>query len=280
MVYARQVTQRSSKMAAPTRKSVEFFYDVLSPYTWLAFEVMCRYQQKWNIDLKLRPFFLSGIMQGADNRPPGMVPAKASYMGKDLKRLTDMYQVPFKMPSNPAEVLFIKGSINAGRFLTAVDMNCDQYLEELTRQLFLRIYYRDEDITEPASLMSAAAKAGIPEDLARQLPFTRQLFLRIYYRDEDITEPASLMSAAAKAGIPEDLAKQLLSTIKDQAVKDRLRQNTQAALDHGAFGSPTIVAHVDGKPQMFFGSDRMELMAHMLGEKWYGPLPELAKAKM
>ncbi|XP_019628094.1 PREDICTED: glutathione S-transferase kappa 1-like [Branchiostoma belcheri] len=227
-------------MAAPTRKSVEFFYDVLSPYTWLAFEVMCRYQQKWNIDLKLRPFFLSGIMQGADNRPPGMVPAKATYMGKDLRRLTDMYKVPFKMPSNPAEVMFIKGSINAGRFLTAVDMNCDQYLEELTRQLFLRIYYRDEDITEPASLMSAAAKAGIPEDLA----------------------------------------KQLLSTIKDQAVKDRLRQTTQTALDHGAFGSPTIVAHIDGKPQMFFGSDRLELMAHMLGEKWHGPLTELAKAKM
>ncbi|CAH1239446.1 GSTK1 [Branchiostoma lanceolatum] len=237
-MYSRQVIQRSFKMATPIRKSVELFYDVVSPYSWLAFEVMCRYQQKWNIDLKLRPFFLSGIMQGAGFHQPG--PSKASYMGKDLKRQTDMYKVPFKMPRNPAEVILIKGSLNAGRFLTAVDMNCDQYLEELTRQLFLRVYYRDEDITEPASLMSAAAKAGIPEDLA----------------------------------------KQLLSTIKDQAVKDRLRQTTQAALDHGAFGSPTIVAHVDGKPQMFFGSDRMELMAHMLGEKWYGPLPELAKAKM
>lgn len=51
-----------------------------------------------------------------------------------------------------------------------------------------------------------------------------------------------------------------------------------------AFGAPTIVTYnEDGKPQMFFGSDRFELMAHVyavcsercpgLGARWQGPHP-------
>lgn len=34
-----------------------------------------------------------------------------------------------------------------------------------------------------------------------------------------------------------------------------------------AFGFPLIVCHVNGKPEVFFGSDRFELMAHCIGEK-------------
>lgn len=29
---------------------------------------------------------------------------------------------------------------------------------------------------------------------------------------------------------------------------------------------PAIVAHIDGKPQLFFGSDRLELLASNIGE--------------
>ena len=35
-----------------------------------------------------------------------------------------------------------------------------------------------------------------------------------------------------------------------------------------AFGAPIIVAHVSGKPHMYFGSDRFLLLAHLLGKWW------------
>ena len=34
------------------------------------------------------------------------------------------------------------------------------------------------------------------------------------------------------------------------------------------------MAHIGDKKEEFFGSDRMELLAHMLGENWEGPLTE------
>lgn len=42
-----------------------------------------------------------------------------------------------------------------------------------------------------------------------------------------------------------------------------------------AFGAPNIVAHIDGEPQMFFGSDRFLLLAHMMGKLKYSFIQNL-----
>ena len=51
--------------------------------------------------------------------------------------------------------------------------------------------------------------------------------------------------------------------------------------DWQAFGAPTIVA-TDAKNEkhMVFGSDRMPILADILGERYEGPLTELNKAKL
>lgn len=44
-----------------------------------------------------------------------------------------------------------------------------------------------------------------------------------------------------------------------------------------AFGAPTIIVEdVRGDKQMVFGSDRMEIVADLLGFKYEGPLNHLA----
>lgn len=47
-------------------------------------------------------------------------------------------------------------------------------------------------------------------------------------------------------------------------MKEALKDNTAEALGHGAFGAPTMV--LDGS-EMFFGCDRLELLAQSLGAK-------------
>ncbi|CAH1775146.1 unnamed protein product [Owenia fusiformis] len=227
-------------MAAPVKKTVELFYDVVSPYSWIAFEVLTRYQNKWNIDLKLKPFFLGGIMQGSGNKPPAMVPNKGAYMLHDIERLKQYYNVPMNQPSDFAEVAFKKGSINAQRFLTAVSMS-------------------NPDMVEPV---------------------TRELWMRVWNKDEDIYLPESFIQAGVKAGLSMENAKAAVAKIKDSEVKDKVKERTQEALDKGAFGSPIIIAHVDGKEHLIFGSDRFPILAMILGEKWEGPLVEFSKCKL
>jgi len=100
--------------------------------------------------------------------------------------------------------------------------------------------------------------------------------MRIWSRGEDITEPQSLVEVCKKVGLSEDDTQSLISKIGEQEIKDQLKETTQKALDMGAFGAPTIVAHVDGEPHMYFGSDRFLLLAHLLGVDWEGPLKPAA----
>lgn len=226
-----------------SKKVVELFYDVVSPYSWLAFEVMCRYRNVWDLDLRLRPAFLGGIMQGSGNKPPGLVPNKFLYMTQDLHRLAEYFNVPLQFPSDPFHVMFKKGSLHAMRFVLAVqeqEKGGDKQVEQVSRELWRRIWNEDKDITEPASLAEAAMKAGLSE-----------------------------------IKIKEALQ---LSTSKE--IKDKLKSVTEEALDYGAFGFPLMVCHENGKPQMYFGSDRFELMAHCIGKKWLGPQPDKSAAKL
>ncbi|XP_062321885.1 LOW QUALITY PROTEIN: glutathione S-transferase kappa 1-like [Osmerus eperlanus] len=234
-----------------SKKVIELFYDVVSPYSWLGFEVMCRYRHFWNIELKLRPAFLGGVMQESGNKPPGMVPNKFKYMTSDLQRLSKYFDVPIGFPADPFEVMFQKGSLRAMRFVAAVqerEVGGDKQVEKVSRELWRRIWCEDKDITLPESLSEAAVKAGI------------------------------------SAGEIEELLKlsqsRLLKLSQSQQIKDKLKSSTENALEYGAFGFPMVVCHVNGKTEAFFGSDRFELMAHCIGEKWEGPQPSKASAKL
>ncbi|XP_051722024.1 glutathione S-transferase kappa 1 [Ctenopharyngodon idella] len=229
-------------MSSP-RKVVELFYDVVSPYSWLAFEVLCRYRNVWNIELKFKPAYLGGVMHGSGNRPPGVVPNKFLYMNQDLKRLSEYFVIPLSPPSNPFEAMFEKGSLNAMRFVTAV-----------------------------------AEKDKEEHVLVERV--SRELWKRIWSTDQDITQPASFTEAGLKAGLSTNEVEEILNLAKSQPIKDKLKSVTQEALDYQCFGFPCIVCHMNGKAEVFFGSDRFELMAHCIGEKWVGPQPVKPTAKM
>ncbi|KAK2096798.1 Glutathione S-transferase kappa 1 [Saguinus oedipus] len=83
---------------------------------------------------------------------------------------------------------------------------------------------------------------------------SRELWMRIWSR------------AAKKAGMSAEQAQGLLEKSSTSKVKSQLRETTEAACRYGAFGLPITVAHVDGQTHMIFGSDRMELLAYLLGK--------------
>ncbi|XP_011845268.1 PREDICTED: glutathione S-transferase kappa 1 isoform X5 [Mandrillus leucophaeus] len=212
----------------PLLRTVELFYDVLSPYSWLGFEVLCRYQNIWNINLQLRPSLIGGIMKDSGNKPPGLLPRKGQYMANDIKLLRHHFQIPIQFPKDFFSVIIEKGSLSAMRFLTAVSLEHPEMLEKVSRELWMRVWSR----------------------------------------------------AAEKAGMSAEQAQGLLEKISTPKVKNQLKETTEAACRYGAFGLPITVAHVDGQTHMIFGSDRMELLAFLLGEKWMGPVPPAVNARL
>jgi glutathione S-transferase kappa 1 len=108
---------------------------------------------------------------------------------------------------------------------------------------------------------------------------TRELWLRIWSRDQDITQPESLAEACTAAGLSDAQTQSLLQRIRHPEVKAELKAVTDVAVSRGAYGAPWFSvgdAAEDGTVEEwhpFFGSDRFEQIAALIGQPWLGPDP-------
>ncbi len=136
----------------------EFFYDFVSPYTYLAAERLLtdRYAAA---EVEWRPFFLGGIMKAAGNRPPAEVPAKGIYMLRDLNRLAELFNVPFAFPAD-----FPVNSLLALRAATALKQGAPDAFRAYNAALF-RAHWRDgRNIGDPAVWREVVVAAGLDAD--------------------------------------------------------------------------------------------------------------------
>lgn len=85
-------------------------------------------------------------------------------------------------------------------------------------------------------------------EIARK--FAKEVFMTYFGRGHDISSPDAVAEIAAPLGV--DHA-ELHAALSDDAVKQRLKDETQAAIDAGVFGAPYFI--VDGEG--IWGSDRM-----------------------
>ena len=79
----------------------------------------------------------------------------------------------------------------------------------------------------------------------------RALYRAYFVDGRNISEPDVVADVAADAGADRDA---LLAGIQEPAVKERLKEVTNGAIERGIFGSPFFM--VDGEP--FWGHDRMD----------------------
>jgi len=81
--------------------------------------------------------------------------------------------------------------------------------------------------------------------------FARRTYAALFIDGRNISEVAVVVELAASTGADADETRAALA---NQAVKDRLRQETDGAIGRGVFGSPYFI--VDGEP--FWGNDRLD----------------------
>jgi 2-hydroxychromene-2-carboxylate isomerase len=86
--------------------------------------------------------------------------------------------------------------------------------------------------------------------------FARRTYAALFVEGRNISEADVVVEIASSASANADETRAALA---DQAVKDRLRQETDAAIARGVFGSPFFI--VDGEP--FWGNDRIDEL-----DKW------------
>jgi 2-hydroxychromene-2-carboxylate isomerase len=101
------------------------------------------------------------------------------------------------------------------------------------------------------SLAASRACVWVGEDSPdRAISLAKALLYAHWGEGRDLSAPEAVAEVAAGLGIARD---DLLVALADLRIKDRLKEQTQAAIERGVFGSPFMF--VDGEP--FWGADRL-----------------------
>ena len=79
-------------------KKVEFYYDLVSPYSYLAWGEAGRICEEQGAELELRPMLLGAVHKTVGLQAPIQVQPKARYQSKDIVRWAEHYGLPLDFP--------------------------------------------------------------------------------------------------------------------------------------------------------------------------------------
>ncbi|HEX6837061.1 MAG TPA: 2-hydroxychromene-2-carboxylate isomerase [Polyangia bacterium] len=140
-------------------KRLDFFFDLSSPYSYMAATQMKPLAEKTGAEIVWRPMVLGAVFKATGNEMPARIPAKARWMGNDLMRWADHYGVPFRFSSH-----FPANAIKAMR-LVLVD---DAKAGAVALAGYRAMWVDDRDVTDEAVLRSVAELGGLDPAAAMQ----------------------------------------------------------------------------------------------------------------
>jgi len=80
-------------------KFLEFYFDFVSPYSYLAYQKIKKIEKKISIKIKYRPILLGGLHNLHGIKAPAFIPAKAKFMIRDCKLIAEKNKIQFKFNS-------------------------------------------------------------------------------------------------------------------------------------------------------------------------------------
>jgi 2-hydroxychromene-2-carboxylate isomerase len=132
----------------------EFFYDFVSPYSYLASTRVEGVSGRTGVPVRFRPFLLGGVFKATGNRAPIEVEAKGKHMWSDLQRWAKRLSVPLARPPT-----FPISTVLALRVaLQADDLG---KLVPFTHAAFRAYWAESRDLSAPEVVTEVASSVGL-----------------------------------------------------------------------------------------------------------------------
>jgi 2-hydroxychromene-2-carboxylate isomerase len=136
-------------------KTVEFYFDLGSPATYLAYTQLPKICAATNSELIYVPMLLGGVFKATGNASPAMIPAKGRYMFEDLDRYAKRYGVPLKFnPHFPINTLMLM------RAVTGIQLRQPERFQAFIDCLFTALWIDGRSLDEPATVAAALSEHG------------------------------------------------------------------------------------------------------------------------
>ena len=80
-------------------KPFDFYFDFVSPYSFLAHKEIRKFEIKLGIKIRYNPILLGGLHNLHGIKAPAFIPAKAKHMIRDCKLIAEKNNIKFKFNS-------------------------------------------------------------------------------------------------------------------------------------------------------------------------------------
>ncbi|MGH8385199.1 MAG: 2-hydroxychromene-2-carboxylate isomerase [Pseudomonas sp.] len=136
-------------------KTVEFYFDLGSPATYLAYTQLPKICEQTDSQLIYIPILLGGVFKATGNASPATIPAKGQYMFQDLDRYARRYGVPLKFnPHFPINTLMLM------RAVTGMQLRHPERFVAFIDCLFKALWVEGRSLDEPATVAQVLARNG------------------------------------------------------------------------------------------------------------------------
>lgn len=136
-------------------KSVEFYFDLGSPYSYLAYYRLLQMAEQQEIQIVYKPILLGGVFKATGNRSPIEIPVKGAYSILDMQRWAEYYQISMHM--NPH---FPMNTLTLMRILTGVQLLHLEKFEQVLKLLFDAMFGTPQNLNEPTVLAEVLKPSG------------------------------------------------------------------------------------------------------------------------
>ncbi|AMS16956.1 2-hydroxychromene-2-carboxylate isomerase [Pseudomonas sp. NFPP07] len=136
-------------------KTVEFFFDLGSPTSYLAYTQLPKICAQTGSQLIYQPMLLGGVFKVTGNASPISIPAKGRYMLQDLARYAKRYEVPLAFnPHFPINTLLLM------RAVTGMQLRHPQRFIAFIDCLFRALWVEKRNLNDPATVAAVLSEGG------------------------------------------------------------------------------------------------------------------------
>lgn len=202
-------------------KQIDFYYDPVSPFAYLAFVAMPQALEGLSYQVRYCPAFLGGILKHWGQLAPAEVPPKREWTLRQLFWIARERGIALEMPT-------------AHPFNSLALLRMAMLVGQEAGQRFTTNRYQ-----------------------------TQMLFEYVWQGSQDPLDAMRLAQLAQQIGL-----EQPLNEAQNELAKQRLRIQTQAAIEQGIFGMPAFV--VEGA--LYWGFDSLPMLrTHIEGKEVLPP---------
>ena len=145
-------------------RNVDFYFDVGSPASYLAWTQLPGLCTRAGATLTYKPMLLGGVYQATGNASPGTIPVKGRYVQMDLERHARRCGVSLRSnPHFPINTLFLM------RLVTGIQLEQPERLQPLLKCLFDAMWIEALNLNEAATTARILAAGGFDPEQALAL---------------------------------------------------------------------------------------------------------------